>query len=156
MGTSLTSPVTGAAQSGLTSPTYTLSVDVAPDTNGRQYAVTALGGTQTNVLTNTPGTPFTITIVRPKAFKTLGARSSIGLNSSFPRNNWKVIVRKSVLVDTYGQNPSQVAVATLDIAVPAGVETADVASMRAMLSLLIGSLNQFSASFGDSLATGVM
>lgn len=43
------SPLTGASQSDLTSPTYTLTSDVAPNSNGEQAAVTALGGTQTGV-----------------------------------------------------------------------------------------------------------
>lgn len=156
MSTALTSPVTGSAQTGLTSPTYTIVADVAPDINGRQYAVTGLGGTQSGVQTNVPAQPFTITIVRPKAFKTLGARNSQGLNTSFPRNNWKIIARKGVLVDGYGQNSPQVATVSIDIAVPAGCESADAVSMKALLSLVIGSLNQFSSSFGDSIVTGVM
>lgn len=46
---SLTTPVTGAAQTGLTSPTYTHVVDTPPNAYTKQYAVTALGGTQTGV-----------------------------------------------------------------------------------------------------------
>jgi len=38
----LSSPVTGAAQTGLTSPTYTVTADTPPDANAKQYAVTAL------------------------------------------------------------------------------------------------------------------
>lgn len=37
------SPVTGAAVTGLTSPTYSLTTDVAPSLNGKQYAITAVG-----------------------------------------------------------------------------------------------------------------
>lgn len=50
MAFTLTSPITGAAQTGFTTPTYTHVSDVAPEANGRQVAVTALGGTQTNVI----------------------------------------------------------------------------------------------------------
>jgi hypothetical protein len=47
MSISVTSPITGGAQTGLTSPTYTVVTDTAPPGNpGKQVAVTALGGTQ--------------------------------------------------------------------------------------------------------------
>ena len=67
-----TSPVTGAAQTGLTTPTYTFVADVAPDANGKQVAVTALGGTQVGVTPHSVASPFTGTFVRPKSFKALG------------------------------------------------------------------------------------
>lgn len=41
----LTTPLTGAAQTGFTAPTYTLTLDVNPAQNAKQWAVTALGGT---------------------------------------------------------------------------------------------------------------
>lgn len=37
----LTSPVTGSAQTGFTSPTYTITADKFPGNNGVQYAITA-------------------------------------------------------------------------------------------------------------------
>lgn len=46
----LSSPVTGGAQTGFTSPTYTLTADTPPaGSGGKQYAATALGGTQAGV-----------------------------------------------------------------------------------------------------------
>lgn len=59
MSFTLTSPITGAAQTGFTSPTYTLTSDLAPDNNGKQVAVTALGGTQVGVTTHSVAAPFT-------------------------------------------------------------------------------------------------
>jgi hypothetical protein len=38
----LTTPVTGTAQTGLTSPTYTVVADTPPNAYSKQYAVTAL------------------------------------------------------------------------------------------------------------------
>jgi len=157
MSTALTSPVTGSAQTGFTSPTYTLVSDVPPDSNGRQYAVTALGGTQVGATANTPSSPFTVTFVRPKAFKLPAARNSnTGLASAFPRNNWKVIVRKGAYIDVTQSNPPQVMTMTADISLPAGAESNSPAEIRAMLSLFIGSLSSISASLGDSLVTGVL
>jgi len=43
---------------------------------------------------------------------------------------------------------------TLDI--PAGSDLADTANVRAGLSLLIGALEQISASIGDTIVTGVI
>ena len=66
---SLTSPITGAAQTGFTTPTYTHVADTAPDVNGRQVAITALGGTQAGVTVHSVASPFSITFFRPKAYK---------------------------------------------------------------------------------------
>lgn len=151
----LTSPITGGAQTGLTTPTYTITSDVAPDSNGKQVAITALGGTQTGVTTHSVAAPFTITFVRPKSFKALGQPSpATGRISSVPRNNYKVITRKGVL-PLAGQ-PSQNLLITTIIEVPAGSDLADPANVRAALSAHIGALNQQSAGFGDTVVSGVM
>jgi hypothetical protein len=42
------------------------------------------------------------------------------------------------------------------IEVPAGADTADAPNVRAALSLMVGSLNQISASMGDTAVTGVI
>jgi hypothetical protein len=75
MAYSPTSPVTGAAQTGLTSPTYTLSTDVAPSINGKQHAITALGGTQTGVNSHSVAAPFTCTFVRPQPLNLWGKQT---------------------------------------------------------------------------------
>jgi hypothetical protein len=43
-----------------------------------------------------------------------------------------------------------------EIEVPAGADAADPANVRAALSLMIGALNQISASIGDTAVTGVI
>lgn len=150
-----TSPVTGAAQTGLTSPTYTIASDVAPDINGKQYAVTALGGTQTNVTSHSVSSPFTITFFRPKAYKALGTVDPVtGQLRSVPMNVFKMIVRKGVL-PLAGQ-PSSTLRATLILEVPAGSDTAAPENIRAALSALIGTLNQQSAGIGDTVVSGVV
>lgn len=155
MTVNLTSPVTGGAQTGLTSPTYTLTADVAPDANGRQWAVTALGGTQTNVATHSVASPFTITYWKPKIAKILGMPNPVtGVVSNVPNNTHKFIVRKGV-TPLAGQ-PSRVMVLTLQMDVPAGADTADAEDIRAGLSLLVGAANQVSAGIGDTLVSGIM
>lgn len=149
-----TTPVTGSAQTGLTSPTYTLTVDTAPDTNGKQHAITALGGTQTGVDVSSVSRPFTLTCVKPKVLKTLGSANPItGVVSNVPMNVYKVLTRKGV-TPLAGQ-PSKTMLITTIIEVPAGSDTADAANIRAALSLHIGALTQQSAGIGDTGVSGV-
>lgn len=150
-----TSPITGGAQTGLTSPTYTFVSDVAPDANGKQVAVTALGGTQTGVQVHSVASPFTLTFARPKAFKALGQPNPVtGRLPSVPRNTYKIITRKGV-VPLAGQ-PAATMLVTTTIDVPAGSDSYDAANVRAALSAHIGALNQQSAGIGDTGISGIM
>lgn len=155
MSISLTSPVTGAAETGLTTPTYTHSVDVAPDINGRQYAVTALGGTQTNVRTHAVSDPFTITFMRPKVPKALQTANPVtGRFGSVPKNTYSVILRKGV---NFAANQApEVMLVRMYIDVPAGSDAYDSANIRAAMSMAIGSLTQVSSGLGDTLVNGVI
>jgi hypothetical protein len=155
MSFTLTSPVTGAAQTGFTSPTYTLTADLAPDDNGKQNAITALGGTQAGVTTHSVAAPFTVTFVRPRVFRSLGKPNpTTGLVKDVPRNTYKLITRKGVL-PLAGQ-PYQTMLITTTIDVPAGSDAADPANIRAALSLHAGALSQQSAGAGDTVLTGVI
>jgi hypothetical protein len=152
----LTSPVTGGAQTGFTSPTYTLATDTAPSNTGKQYAVSALGGTQTGVdSSSTPSRPFTITLSRPPVLRQLPAlNAATGLLPTVPNNVYKILVRKGVTVLS-GQTP-RVASCGVEVSVPAGADSADPSNVRAMLSLAIGALSSISASIGDTTVTGVI
>lgn len=155
MAFSLTSPITGGAQTGFTSPTYTHVADVAPDVNGKQVAVSALGGTQAGVTAHSVASPFTVTIVRPKSFKSLSpVVPGTGLLPSVPKNNWKIIVRKGV-TPLAGQ-PAAVMLIKIELDVPAGSDTADAPNIRAAISAAIGALNQQSAGLGDTLVSGIV
>jgi hypothetical protein len=148
------SPVTGSPETGLTSPTYTLVTDVAPDVNGVARAVTALGGTQTGVEISSPSNPFTLLATRPKVLRTVPALLANGQLPSVPKNTWSFSVRKGV--DVLSGQPKQVMLAKLEVSVPAGADTADPESVRAAMSLLSGALWASSAGLGDSLITGVI
>lgn len=155
MAFSLTTPVTGQAQTGFTSPTYTIVTDVAPDWNARQWNVSALGGTQASVRVHSASDPFTVTVFRPKTFAQLGKPNPVtGIVKYVPNNQWRVLVRKGVL-PLAGQS---VVPAYMDVklSVPAGSDTADPSNLRAMLSCGFGALVQQSAGLGDSLVTGTM
>ncbi len=152
---SLSSPVTGTAQTGLTSPTYTITADTAPDVNARQYAVTALGGTQTGVEAHSVSQPFTITAWRPKTYKVLGTPNPVtGIIPNISNNSYRLLTRKGVL-PLAGQPYRNVTIDTI-INVPAGADTADPESIRAALSAHIGSLSQASSGIGDTTVSGVL
>lgn len=156
MSFTLTTPVTGGAQTGLTTPTYTIAADTPPTPSGKQYAVTALGGTQTGVdSTSSPSRPFTITLERPAVLRSLPpVNGATGILPNVPRNTYKVRVRKGV-TPLAGQ-AAQVMQMTCMLEIPAGADIADAPNVRAGLSLLIGALNQISASIGDTLVSGVI
>lgn len=155
MTASITSPLTGGAQTGFTSPTYTLVDDFAPDaSNGKQKVVTAVGGTQAGVVAHSVASPFTITISRPKQLKMLPPVGNNGQVAAVPNNTYKVIVRKGVT--PAANQASRLASATVEINVPAGSDTYDPANVRAMLSALIGALSQVSAGLGDTAVSGVL
>lgn len=149
-----TSPVTGAAVTGLTSPTYTLSADVAPDVNGKAYAVTALGGTQTGVQVSSASYPFTVLFTRPKVIRTLPALGMNGRLPNVPRNTFTLLVRKGV-IPLAGQ-PAQPCVLKLEIPVPAGADLADKAQIAAALSLLGGLLSAQASGIYDSVVAGTL
>jgi hypothetical protein len=151
----VTSPITGTAQTGLTAPTYTLTADLAPDTNGKQNAVTALGGTQTGVTTHSVAAPFTVTAIRPKVLKQLGKPNPVtGLIKDVPKNVYKFLTRKGVL-PLAGQ-PYQVMLISTTVEVPAGADLASPAEIRAALSAHIGALSQQSAGIGDTAVSGII
>lgn len=151
----VTSPITGAAQTGLTSPTYTHVVDTAPDSNGKQVAVTALGGTQTGVTVHSVASPFTITAFRPKVFRVLGKPNPVtGLVKDVPMNIYKIVTRKGAL-PLAGQPFATILVRT-HIEVPAGVDTTDPANLRAALSAHFGAVSQQSAGIGDTSVSGIL
>lgn len=149
------SPITGGAQTGFTTPTYSFVSDVAPDSNGKQVAITALGGTQTGVTLHSVASPFTSTFVRPRTFKVLGQPNPVsGRIANVPRNTYKLLTRKGV-TPLSGQPVVNAQVSTT-IDIPAGSDLADPANLRAMLSAHIGMLTQLSAELGNTITTGIM
>lgn len=155
MAFSPSTPITGGAQTGLTAPTYTIAADTSPAPNGKQYAVTALGGTQTGVTTHSVAAPFTLAMFRPLNFKYLTPVNPVtGVLRGVPTNTYKVITRKGVL-PLAGQAFKN-AVVTTTIEIPAGADVADPANIRAMLSAHIGLMTQVSAGVGDTAVNGLL
>ncbi len=149
------SPVTGATVPGFTSPTYTIVADVAPSINGKQYAVTALGGTQTGVDVNTVSKPFTTTFFRPASLKPLPQANPLtGVIKNIPVNTYKLITRKGALPAS-NQVPSIARITTM-IEVPSGTDTYEPEELKAMLSLHGGVLSAQSSGIADTILTGVL
>jgi hypothetical protein len=152
---SVTSPVTGGAQTGLTSPTYTLTADTPPNAQSRQWAVTALGGTQTNVDVHSASKPFTITVQKPANIRVAPIPNPVtGVMTNSPRNVYSVLVRKGVTPGT-NQNP-QISVLRCDLSVVAGSDLQDPEDVRAAVSLLVGALWQQSSGIGDTLVSAIL
>jgi hypothetical protein len=150
----VTSPVTGAAQTGLASPTYTLLTDVAPVVYGRQYAVASLGGTQTNVRVHAVSDPFTGTLTRAPVLRPLPAPNPVTLRyGNIPKNTTQINIRKGVLCAA--NQPPEVMAIRMYIDTPAGSDSFDAVNCRAALSFAIGILSQISAGLGDTVVTGV-
>lgn len=151
----LSTPITGAAVSGFTSPTYTIISDIAPAINGRQYAVTALGGTQTGVDVNAVSKPFTISFFRPAVLRSLPAANPVtGVIKNIPSNTYKLITRKGV---SPGANqPSIPLVITTKIDVPAGSDTYEPEDIKAAVSAHFGVGYAQASAIADTLLTGVM
>lgn len=151
-----TSPVTGGPQTGFTSPTYTLVADSPPDINAKQYYVSAIGGTQAGVSIHSAAMPFTVSMFKPKVYRALGTPNpSTGVVNNVPVNNWKTIVRKGA-IPLAGQPATKPIILTLTQEVPAGVEAASPAELRAAYSLLFGVAFGNSAALSDTVIQGVI
>jgi len=147
--------ITGSAQTGLTTPGYTTTVDTPPNVNSKQIAVTALTGTQAGVDVHSVSKPFTCMVQRPAQFGVLGKPNPLtGLIAAVPRNTYKVLTRKGVL-PLAGQ-PVVTAFIRSELEIPAGSDTADTANLRAALSAHIGLLTSISAGLGDTVVNGVL
>jgi hypothetical protein len=154
MSFTVTSPVTGGAQTGFTTPTYTLLTDVAPTVNGKQYAVSAVSGTGNTPRLHSVSDPFTITLSRAAVLNSLPSPNAVtGKYAKVPRNVHKILLRKGV---NYAANQApEVFLARLELDIPAGGDSYNPIDVRAGLSLLIGALTQISAGIGDTAVTGV-
>lgn len=150
----LSSPVTGSAQTGFTSPTYTIAAD-ASGVDNKKYVVTTLGGTQAGVVPHSISNPFSIEFRRPSTFKVVGMPSpTTNVLTSQPKNKFSVKTIKGVL-PLAGQSPQMMVIRT-EVEIPAGADTADSPNIRAALAAHFGAVNQQSAGFGDTTILGTI
>lgn len=154
MAFSPSTPITGAAITGLTSPTYTIVADTPPNASSKQYAVSALGGTQTGVTAHSLSAPFTLTMFRPGSIKSLGSPNASGVIKNFPKNSFELLTRKGVGV--LANQPVQLALIRTTFTMPAGSDTYDAVSIKAMISAHIGLLTQIAQGISDTVLTGTL
>lgn len=151
----LTTPVTGALQTGFTAPTYTIAADnPPPNVAGRQYAVTALGGTQAGVDVSTSSRPFTILLNRPQVINLPPTVVNGVASGPIKRNNFDILARKG-LTAVVGL-PSQIGILRIRLEVPAGADINDSSGVRALCSLGMGALTQLAANYADTAISGVV
>jgi hypothetical protein len=150
------SPVTGTSLSGLTTPTYTIVPDTAPGLNGKQWAVSALGGTQTGVAPNSVGAPFTATYSRPTSFRTAsdGVLSAQGIIADCPTNRFKRIVRKAVNVNDEGGSAIMWIETTYHV--PVNSTIADPTGVKACMSFDGGLASQDYDDWFDAIHQGTL
>jgi len=148
--------ITGAAQTGFTTPAYVATADTAPAGNpGKQVAITGITGTQAGVTLHSVSSPFTMNFYRPSNLRVLGSPNPVtGVITQVPTNTYGLIGRKGVTTLT-GQ-PIKVSLFRATWDVPAGSDTADAPNLRALASCAIGSLWGQSAGFGDLAISGVL
>lgn len=152
---SIPSSITGAPQTGFTSPTYTMTADTSPDVNAKQSVVTALGGTQAGVTVHSVSSPFLVSVWKPKKMQALGRPNPVtGLISNVPNNQYKIITQKGVL-PAVNQLAKPLTIRTL-IDVPAGADNYDMPNIRAALSAHFGEVWAQSAGIGDTAGTGII
>lgn len=146
-------PVTGSAVTGLTNPTYTFNLDVAPSANGKQYAVTALGGTQTNVRTHTVTSPFSATWFRDPNPKQPG----VVVNGVLVQNgvNKHRLVLRCGLLPVVGQQ-YRTGIIRVEMDIPAGAEIADAAQLKALISCLGGIMHELADDHFDTVSTAIV
>ncbi len=148
------SSTTGGTVTGLTSPTYTLVDDTAPVVNAKQKTVSALGGTQGSATANSASRPFTATFYRPAAIRPLPAANPVtGLRGQVPNNQYKLVIRKGGYA---AADVPVTAIARLTVDIPAGMDSYNADEVRALVSFLVGLLNEESADLADTLLTGVL
>lgn len=148
------SSTTGGAQTGFTSPVFTLVDDTAPVVNAKQKTVTAITGTVGTATPNSASSPFTATFYKPAVLRALPAPNPVtGLYGQIPNNQYKLIIRKggSVAVGV-----SATAIARLTIDVPAGMDSYNPDNVRALVSFLVGLLSEESSDLGDTVVTAVL
>lgn len=155
MSFSLSGTIAGGAQTGFTTPGYTVTQDNAVDGNVKRWVVTALTGTQAGVRVHSVSDEFSITIVKPKVMKVIQAFSSLLPNSFRPAFNryWLIIKKGSIPAAGLVSVPN---VIRIPIDVAAGTDNYDAPNVRAMLSLAVGVLNNQSPGLGDTLCNGVL
>jgi len=131
-----TNPVSGGTVTGFTTPTYTMTEDRSSSPHQRRFVITSVGGTQAGVEAHSNLSPFYLTVDRPPAVKSQGAKNALtGVISQVPVNVWRVRLYKGATVAT---DVERTIVFDLQMRVPAGAEVNDAEELKAAFSFFCG------------------
>lgn len=153
----LTSPITGAAMTLLTSPTATIVVDnwSGPGRIGKQWLVSALGGTQTGVLPHSVTLPYTVAVTRPAVLKGVSQVNPLTGIARPPGSNQYVVHTRKGMYTQANQAPDLGDVKII-CNIPAGAETYNSTSVESMLSITVGAIIQLASEMGITLRIGAI
>lgn len=152
MAITLTGSVTGSAVTGLTSPTYTLVADQAPEgNNAKQGAVSTIGGTQGGVFAHSISSPFTLTWVKPKTFNATANTPT----SRTQYNKHQLISRKGLQCST-AESTFKTGIIRFSYEVPVGAESVDPENVKAQLSATAGWINTHLDEIVASITGGII
>lgn len=147
------SSIAGGAITGWTTPTFGLTTVVSRSLNAARKLVTSLSGTGLAVVNSTT-LPFFIEFTAPAAIKSLPPANPVtGLRGSIPVNTYKLLIGKGGYV---AAGVPALATATLEIKIPAGMETNDGGQVAALVSVLAGLLNEESDGLYETLKNGAI
>lgn len=153
-----TSPITGAAVTGLTTPTMTFVEDQAPNGNARKFVVTSLGGTQTGCEAHSNASPYFLLVTRPANVKTLPRiNPGTGQYVSIPKNVVRVQLVKGA---TIGSTVPQEDTILFDgyFKTPAGIDLAanDTEELKTALSFWGGFFFSNASGLYDLITTNML
>jgi hypothetical protein len=143
-----------AAVAGFTSPTFTTVQSSTTVPNGKQYSVTARGGTQPGGLTdvNSASRPFSFLATRPATIQQLPALNAAGVLPNVPVNVYTLGTRKGLTVLS-GQ-PSVPGYVKSSFGIPAGADLADANAVAAMLVAHAMAIAQMAQGIIDTAQSG--
>lgn len=140
---------------GLTNPTWTYTSDsVAPLPNSKQYAVTAIGGTQTGVTVHSIGNPFYARFTKPAIYKILANPNVSGVIKAFPKNYYELLTVKGVL--PLANQPIQQFPIRTSFGLPAGADVADPVVVASAIASHAALLWQLAEELRKSVLTGIV
>lgn len=151
----VSTPITGVPQTGMTAPSFAVVQDSAVNVNSRRWVVAGVTDAG-NTSPHTIGQPFYVEFTRPAVFKTPPAQDTFSgrVLSTPARDEYHVKAVKGVLCGSAGQYYPLLIDAT--IKVPSGATVTDQAGIRAVFSLFGGFINEDGDGIGDVLINGTM
>lgn len=150
----LSSPVTGAAVTGLTGTVnYTVASDQPPNSYSKQWYVTASGVTNVGAdVASSASRPWTFTFTKPSVLKSLNSVDNTGVLRQVGFNTYDYLMRKGI-TPLAGQ-ASRVMNWRTSFPILVGSDTADALNLRTATAAYIGVLSQQAPGLVDTFISG--